>query len=293
MMNSCRQVGVSLLSATMIFWSVGMASAEPPHSSGQAAPTRAPVSTLPTLWVHGDTQTWLSLTTPPFNAVITVKMKLERVGFTVVLNRQQPHEGSLGIHYEERPGRLYPRLQQGTTILCEVVYRPPADTPVHGEFRHRMDASTGWPTPVGSLYWDAVRDLEEQPYFYFLAELLEGWLRADDDAVAVFSRMLQEPPIPVALEGSSQLTGQVIANQGARLNAIAELGRLHDRRALPALLFLITTSDVKERAAAVSAMGEMGDPSVLASLRALQGTETQPQVKKAIEVSILRLQPIP
>ncbi|HKW86406.1 MAG TPA: HEAT repeat domain-containing protein [Nitrospiraceae bacterium] len=243
-----------------------------------------------TLLMTRQISTWMDVPEPPYRVAITIKNKLERAGFRVVFDPTESHDAALVISYQETPGQEYARLEQGTKILCEITLQQPGDG-AHGQnFAHRIEAATSWPTPVGSLYWDAVQHLEENPYYYYLGELLQGWLTAQSDAGAVFSRMLRQPPLIISMGGEdAQLTAQAAANQVARLDAIRELGRMKDKRAIETLWELVERPNQQEREAALTAIGEMSDPAVLDRLIELRESQQETSMRALVEKVIARI----
>lgn len=227
---------------------------------------------------------------PPYKVAITIKSKLERAGFRAVFDPTQPHDAVLVINYQESPGPEYGRLEQGTKILCDVTLHRVAAGGRTPEFAYRLEAATSWPTPVGSLYWDAVQHLEENPYYYYLGELLRGWLTAQSDAGAVFSKMLRQPPMTISMGGEdTQPTARDVANQVARLDAIRELGRMKDRRAIETLLDLVGQPNQQEQLVAVAAIGEIGDPAVLNRLTQLYESTPDATLRVSVERAIARI----
>ncbi|MER3425565.1 MAG: hypothetical protein C4293_22355, partial [Nitrospiraceae bacterium] len=126
-----------------------------------------------TLLIAGEISTWLGLPEPPYKVAVTIKMKLERAGFRVTFDPASSYDAILLLRYQETPGREYPRLEQGTNVLCEIGFKHSTMDPV---LLYRFETGTSWPAPVGSLYWNAIQNLEEIPYYYYLGELLRGWL---------------------------------------------------------------------------------------------------------------------
>lgn len=243
-----------------------------------------------TLLLTGQVSTWMDQPEPPYKVAIAIKMKLERVGFRVVFDPAESHEAVLAVNYQETPGPEYASLEQGTKILCEVALQRPRGVPHDPNFAHRFEAATSWPTPVGSLYWDAVQHLEENPYYYYLGELLQGWLTTKNDAGAIFSKMLKQPPLTISMGGEdAHLTAQAAANQVARLDAIRELGRMKDRRAIETLWELVGRPNQQERAAAVAAIGEIGDPAVLDRLIQLRESQQEASMHAVVEKAITRI----
>ncbi len=255
-MDLLRRIGLGLtLQFLWLSYAVALPAAQAAQADERPAPPSAEVlRQVHTILLAGKATTWLDLPAPPYNIAVTLKMKLERAGFRAVLDPREPFDAVLVIRYDEAPGREYGRMEQGTVITCDLALRHPK-----GELwrTDRFEAATTWPAPVGSPYWDAVQNLEEQPYYYYFGDLLKGWLGSQQDAVAVFSEMLRQPPIRIATDGNQQITGQVAANQHARLNAIAELGRLKDQRALDTLRYLIGRADQAEREAAEAALQQL------------------------------------
>ena len=236
----------------------------------------------------GEATTWMDLPGPPYDVGVTIKMKLEQAGFRVTLDPDQAHDALLLVRYVETPGREYRMLEQGTDIVCDLSLRHPTMGTV---WNYRLEAATSWPNPAGSLYWDAIRNLEENPYYYYLGELLQGWVRAGEGAVPVFSRMLGQPPSSTGMDTTvTSATARVVANREARLNAIRELGRLHDAQAAGALWSLAERSSPEERREAVTAIGALGDPNAVERLQALQVSTEDAELRAAVEAAIARLQ---
>ncbi len=255
----------------------------------QDAPQSAPVVLL-----AGQAKTWLDLPGPPYNAAITVKTKLERAGFRVTFDRAQPHQHVLVITYLETEGREYGKLQSGTNISCEFSYWRMESGSPRKAWSRTIESSTSWPIPIGSHYWDAVRNLEENPYYYYIGELIHGLAEGRDDAGAIFTRALRQKRLGRSTTdgGGSQETGHVVANAEARLNAIRELGRMKDRRALPTLWELAGEKeeyDTFQRDAALTAIGEIGDPDSLDRLSALYNRETDYGIRTVLEKAMARI----
>lgn len=247
-----------------------------------------------TVLLAGEAKTWLDLPMPPYNAAITVKAKLERAGFRVTFDPTQPHRHVLVINYLETEGREYGKLQRGTDITCEFVFWQMESGSPNKLWARTIESSTSWPIPIGSHYWDAVQNLEENPYYYYIGELIQGVTHGRDDPGSVFTRALQQKKLGESTTGGGgmQPTGHVVANAEARLNAIRELGRLKDRRALPTLWELTGERDeydTSQRDAAITAIGEIGDPGSLDRLSAIYNTDTDPGFRAVLEKAMARL----
>jgi hypothetical protein len=264
-------------------------------ASAQPAPgLEEKLQAAQTILLAGQARTWMDLPHPPYNAAITVKTKLERAGFRVALDRSQPHQHVLVMTYLEAEGREYGKLQRGTNITCELtIWRVTPGAP-QKLWTRTIESSTSWPVPIGSPYWDAVQNLEENPYYYYIGELAQGLTASQEDAGAVFARALRQKKLGGSTyeSGGGQASGHVVANAEARLNAIRELGRLKDRRALPTLWDLAATKDEHEtsqRDTALKAIGDIGDPDSLDRLNALYNAETDEGLKAVLDKAITRI----
>jgi hypothetical protein len=200
----------------------------------------------------------------------------------------------LVMTYLETEGREYGKLQRGTDITCELTFwRMEAGAP-RKLWSRTIESSTSWPVPIGSHYWDAVQNLEENPYYYYVGELALGLAAGRDDAGDVFIRALGQKKLGGSTyeSGGVQAGGHVVANAQARLNAIRELGRLRDRRALPTLWELAAEkddSDTSQRDTALKAIGDIGDPASLDRLGALYETNPDEGLRSVVEKAMARI----
>jgi hypothetical protein len=252
----------------------------------------------PTILLAGQASTSKDLDRPPYNAAITIKTKLERAGFRVTFDRAQPHQHVLAMTYLETEGREYGKLQRGTDIICEfTVWRVTSGSP-EKRWSHTVEASTSWPMAIGSHYWDAVRNLEENPYYYYIGELTRELANGRNDAGAVFADALRQQKLGGSTyeSGGVQASGHVVANAEARLNAMRELGRMRDRRALPVLWELIEQGgrsdeleDSAQRDTALRTIGEIGDPASMDRLSAFYNTHTEESLRAVAEKAMARI----
>jgi len=286
MRSRALMIGLALFVGALAPWSG--ASAVPAEATRPAEPHDL-LKSIRTVLLTGEATTWLDAAEPPYDVGVTLKMKLQRVGFRVVFDPNEPHDAEVVVRYRETPGREYQRLEHGTNITCDLGFQHAT----LGTLRaYHMEAATPWPLPGGSLYWEAVRGLEENPYYYYFGELLHGWVMAQDDSSVVFSRMLRQPPLVDAAESGdgSQATGHVVANRGARLHAIQELGRLKDPRAVETLWMLVDGVHLHERMAAVEAIGALQDRASLDRLSRMQHDTQDAELHRALTNAILLIQ---
>lgn len=275
---------------------IGIQNLTPPFAHGSnpfvmARNQEPTLGSVRTLLLLDRVSTWLAMPRPPYNIAITVKLKLERAGYRITLEPEEPHEALLIITYVESPGREYARLEQGTVITCDLELYSPVSPGTNPLLSYHLTAETAWPLPVGSLYWNAVQNLEEDPYYYYLAELFEGYLARREPAGKVFARMLREPPLAIpSQESGQQVTARIAANQGARRRTIHELGRVGGKDAQETLWFLVEQSNFLEQKTALEALGELRDPSSLPRLTELLKSETDPTLKATAEATIAEIQ---
>lgn len=285
MVNLWCRYGVAVPIILAVLISSAWSEIGPGHATAPTRESGAPP--VETILLAGQQQTWVDLPQPPYNAPVTVKMKLERVGYRVIFNHDEPFDAVLVMDYKETQGREYRTLEYGTDISCTFsLYQPSVDKdrPV---WTSEIRASTPWPAPIASAYWDAVQNLEENPYYYYLAELLQGELNQGADAAFVLSQVIRKPLEKQDTSGSGfQRTGQAYAEHNAHRKAIEELGRLQDPRALPALWEVVEQGAPPSRTGAIRAIGQIGNPESLTRLKALLQSESSPPMQKVIEQAI-------
>lgn len=241
---------------------------------------------IQTILVTGTVQTWLDVPAPPYNVGVTLKLKLQDAGFQVVFDPNQPHDANLRIQYEEIPSGQFQVLEQATSIR----YRMQLVHDRLGEiFSHHFDAEPN-EIPLTSLYWDTVSNLEEDPYYCFVGDLIRGHLHRgmneQDMLLEVLVRPFtrQDSVNPAGSRGATQATIQ----QRARLNIIQELGKglFNTPEAQEALWTVASKAQPNERGAALTQLGKIGDPSFLSPLTKLLEKEDNPEVRSAGEHAI-------
>ena len=239
-----------------------------------------------TILVAGTVQTWLNVPSPPYNVGITLKLKLENAGFQVVFDPKQPHDAILYIQYEEIPSGQFQVLEQATAIRYDMKL-------VHDRlgqvFSHHFEAEPN-AIPLGSLYWDAIGNLEEDPYYCFVGDLIRGYIDGDQNAQDMLMEVLVRPFNQNELVNAAGARGatQAIVQQRARLKIIQELGQgaFHTPEAEAVLWTVAKKAQPNERGAAMTQLGEIGDTTYLSPLTTLLEKETDPEVRSAAEHAI-------
>lgn len=239
-----------------------------------------------TILVTGTVQTWLDVPAPPYNVGVTLKLKLEDAGFQVVFDPTQPHDANLRIAYEEYPSGQFQVLEQATAIRYDMKL-------VHDRlgkiFSHHFEAQPN-AIPLGSLYWDAIGNLEEDPYYCFVGDLIRGLIDRGQNEQDMLMEVLVRPFTQKELVNAAGARGatQAIVQQRARLNIIQELGQgaFHTLEAQAVLWTVAKKAQPNERGAAMTQLGKIGDTAFLSPLISLLEKETDPEVRSAGEHAI-------
>jgi HEAT repeat protein len=256
---------------------------EPLTESMWSQADREVLQNIHTILVTGTVQTWLDTPAPPYNVGVTLKLKLEDAGFQVVFHPSQPHDANLRIQYEEIPSGQFRVLEQATAIRYQVQL-------MHarlGEiFSHYFEAQPN-EIPVGSLYWDTIANLEEDPYYCFVGDLIRGQIHQGQNEQDMLVEVLVRPFTREDLVNSAGARGaaQESIQQRARLNIIEKLGQgeFHTPEAQKALWTIADKAQPNERGAALTQLGKIGDSSFLAPLAKLLEKEENPEVRFATE----------
>jgi len=236
--------------------------------------------------VTGTVQTWLDVPAPPYNVGVTLKLKLQDAGFQVVFDPDQPHDANLRIQYEEIPSGQFQVLEQATAIH----YRMQLVHDRLGEiFSHQFDAEPN-AIPVGSLYWDTIGNLEEDPYYCFVGDLIQGHVHQGRNEEDMLLEVLVRPYTQQEMVNAAGARGaaQATVQQQARLNIIQELGQgvFNTPEARETLWMVAQTAQPNERGAAMAQLGKIGDTSFLLPLTRLLEKEENPEVRSAGEHAI-------
>ncbi len=290
--NRCLRVSwnwivvVLPLTLTMPLTDSLLANDEPLSDSPKSQEDRKALQDIHTILVTGTIQTWLDVPAPPYNVGVTLKLKLQDAGFQVVFDPNQPHDADLRIQYEEIPSGQFQVLEEATAIR----YRMQLVHDRLGEiFSHHFEAGPN-AIPLGSLYWDTIGNLEEDPYYCFVGDLIRGHLHRGQNKqdmlleVLVRSFTRQDVVNPAGSRGATQATVQ----QRAILNIIEELGKglFNTLEAEEALWTVASKAQSNERRAALAQLGRIGDTSFLSPLTQLLEKEDNPEVRSAAEHAI-------
>jgi len=235
-----------------------------------------------TLFLTGTASTWLNLPQPPFNALITVKTKLQEAGFQVVLDSATPHDATMDIQYKEMPNGQFQILSQGTKLSLQTRLHHPQMGEI---FSRKFFASTN-PIPLKSLYWDAVQNLEEDPYFFYFGEIVKGQLWGQQQASSVLMHMLRRPYQDETGDDLDDEYGKAFLRKRARINAIKKIRQWPKSQTEGILWDLAEHAIPEERSAAVNVLGSIGDTSFLPRLSYIAANDQDTTVRFAIQEAI-------
>lgn len=245
------------------------------------------LQSIRTILLTGSVATWLNLPQPPYNVFVTVKMKLQNAGFLVVLDPNEDHDAVLTVRYEEIPSGQFQVLEQGTAIRFEtwMTHRDLGKV-----FSEKLEARPDV-VAIGGLYWGAIHNLEENPYFFYLGEFLKGLIQKQADAASVLEVMLRRPyqkeEMRHPLEDDPRMES---VRRGARLRAIEEMARLNNADTRTVLWDLTERASMEERRAAVDQLGRIGDSSFVPKLSHIAQHDPDQAVQVAAETAIARIQ---
>ncbi len=252
----------------------------------QSQKDRKSIQNIRTILVTGTLQTWLDAPTPPYTVGVTLKLKLEDAGFQVVFHPSQPHDANLRIRYEEIPNGQFKVLEQGTAIRYQMQLMHEKTGEI---FSHFFEAQPN-AVPLKSLYWDAIANLEEDPYYCFVGDLIRGQIDLGRNKQDVLLDVLLRP---ITHEDSMNAAGarganQAITQERARLNIIQALGQgtFEKPEAHQALWTIASEAQTNERTSAVTQLGKIGDSSFLSPLEKLMAKESDPGVQLAAKEAI-------
>ena len=257
------------------------ANEKPLTESSRSQEDQTVLQNIHTILVTGTVQTWLDVPSPPYNVGVTLKLKLQDAGFQVVFDPTQPHDATLRIAYEEYPSGQFQVLEQATAIRYDMKL-------VHDRlgkiFSHHFEAQPN-AIPLGSLYWDAIGNLEEDPYYCFVGDLIRGLIDRGQNEQDMLMEVLVRPFTQKELVNAAGARGatQAIVQQRARLNIIQELGQgaFHTLEAQAVLWTVAKKAQPNERGAAMTQLAEIGDTTFLSPLITLLEKETDPEVLSA------------
>ena len=261
-------------------------------------PTTAGVGQEPVIYLDVQTSTWRPRGRVSFGIVPSLRMKLASAGFTVTQAPESPRDLTLTVEYREERGKEISFNFFGTEIVCVVLL----DHPQQGRlFSTKIHESPAYAEVVTAPYVEVVERFEANPYFYFLGDLIRGRIDAHLDTTGALIQALdrhvdrERHPRSATPLDTLESPAETFPNLDlhfaamAQENAVDELGRLKDSRAIELLKALMFDSDSRTRLRAVRALGEFEAPSLAPALTRVVQADSDPDVRDAAAAALTRL----
>lgn len=260
-------------------------------------PTAVGFGEQPVIYLDVHASTWRARGRVSFALTPALKSKLTSAGFAVTQDPETPHDLTLTVDYREERGRPISLELSGTEITCVVALDDPQ--------RGRLLAITIHETPtyaelVTAPYVEVVEKFQENPYFYFLGDLIRGSVEDHLDITGALIQALaqqldrelhQRVPTPFdTLLSPAETFPDLDLHYASRAqeNAVQELGRLKDSRAIALFERLMLHSDPQIRLSAVLALGEFDVPSVASTMTRVLQTDANTAVRDAAKSILTR-----
>jgi hypothetical protein len=150
-------------------------------------PLNQQYSTLPKIHVEVSASTWKTRGGLLYDIEGTVRRKLTSAGFLLVRDQAKSHDAVYYVDYQERRGEAYGINQFGTIISAKFRLERPEHELLH-EIRIE---ETSHPTISGPPpYLNTLQNFQTNPYFFFLGDILQGYLRYQHDAQLVLIEII-------------------------------------------------------------------------------------------------------
>jgi hypothetical protein len=260
------------------------------HVEGDRAEAQAVAADQPVMYLDVQAGTWRRPRSMiSFGIAPALRMKLSSSGFAVTEDPDRPHELTLTVQYREERGKRISANLYGTDITCLIRLSSAQGEPLESMLIHESPSYTDLAT---APYVEVVEQLQTNPYFYFIGEIVRGWNQKLDSTgvlIQALDRHLEEerdrlPATPLdtlvsPAETFPDLDGHFAPM--ARQNAVEELGRLKDPRAIHVLERLIGDADPETRVHAVLALGEFDTAAVTPVLARVAKADSHAAVRHA------------
>jgi hypothetical protein len=261
------------------------------HPPGQSA------SAEPVIYLDVQASTWRPRGRISFGIEPVLRMKLTSAGFVVTQDPDQRRDLTVRVQYREERGEPIAVNLYGTHISCRILLdrsHPQAGQSIS------IHESPSYTDLVTAPYVEVVEKLEANPYFYFLGHIVRGWHQDLDTTGALIEaldrQLTEELHRPATtpmdtLVSPAETFPDLEAHFGpsAQVNAVEELARLRDPRAIELLERLTMQADRHIRLRAVLAMEHFDTPSVKPVLLRVVDTENDSGVREAATTVLSRM----
>lgn len=260
-------------------------------------PTAVGSDRQPIIHLDVSASTWRSRGRVSFGLIPSLKMKLTSAGFAVTQDPESPHDLTFKVDYREERGKQISLNLSGTEITCVMLL----DHPQEGRlFSTTIHESPRYAELVTAPYVEVVEQFQTNPYFYYIGDLIRGRTDAHLDTTAALIQAVQRqfdreryPRVATPLDTlvSPAETFPDLDLHFAALaqeNAIDELGRLQDSRAIDLLKTLMFHSDPRTRLRAVLALGKFNSPSLAPAMTRVVRADSDADVRDAAAAVLTR-----
>ena len=251
----------------------------------------------PIIYLDVHASTWRPRGRVSFGIVPSLRMKLASAGFAVTQAPESPHDLTLTVEYREERGKQISLNLYGTEITCAILL----DRPQEGRLLFtKIHESPAYADLVTAPYVEVVEKFQSNPYFYFLGDLIRGRIYAHLDMTGALIQALdrhvdrERHPRSATPLDTLESPAETFPDLDlyfavpAQENAVEELGRLKDSRAIELLKTLMFHSDPRTRLRAVLALGEFDAPSLAPAIARVVRADSDPDVRDAARVVLTK-----
>jgi hypothetical protein len=242
------------------------------------------------IYLNLDTSTWRPRGRISFGIAPTLRLKLVKAGLGVIQDPAAPHDATLEVKYREERGRQISVNSFGTDItfmvrLHDEQEQHPLSLVIH--------ESPSYADLVNAPYVEVVEKLQANPYFYFIGDIVHERMQTHADTTGALILALERHydhelhPQPVTPLDTLVSPGETfpdldaLFSAAAQQNAIDELGRLKDSRAINLLERLTSHANHLTRLRAVVALAQFDDPSIASVMTRVIQTDRDAEVREA------------
>lgn len=260
-------------------------------------PTTPGFSREPVIYLDVHASTWRSRGRVSFGIVPFVRMKLTSAGFAVTRDPESPHDLTLTVDYREERGKPITISLSGTDITCVMELEHPRQGRL---FYTKIHERPRYAELVTAPYVEVVEQFQTNPYFYFMGDLIRGRIDADLDTTGALIQAVdrqsyreRHPRVVTpldTLESPAETFPDLDLHfaSSALENAVEELGRLKDPRAIELLKTLMFHAEPRTRLRAVLALGEFDAPILAPAMTRVVRADSDPDVRNAAATVLAR-----
>lgn len=278
---------------------IGLTAASPPATAQDAPgqPAATGFGREPVIYLDVHASTWRPRGRVSFGIVPSLRVKLTSAGFAVTQDPEHAHDLALTVEYREERGKPISINLSGTEITS-VIY---LDHPQQGRLLYtKIHESPSYAELVTAPYVEVLEKFQTNPYFYFLGDLIRGRIDAQLDITGALIQAVgrhfereRTPRIATpfdTLESPAETFPDLDLHfaASAQENAVEELGRLKDNRAIELLKTLMFHSDPRTRLRAVLALGEFDAPGLAPAMTRVVRADSDADVRDAAAAVLTR-----